>query len=436
MSDQPVIIKKISWAELCPWTVIFRTLPIAASVTVLALAIVGVLAASFTWWLSENMFIGEELGQDAALAEIVRSNTSPFRSVFMESKSEQNSLSFLGARLSGPRAVFNQIKRPAAYIFANKVKPSGSGGGNVRLGGWGFGYFLFGTVCSMAVWSFIGLAIARVCLLRLTRNETIGIDDAFDFAFDHWLASFGGVGIPLAAALALCVPASIFGLLMTFDFGAAVVSLLWPLVLVIGAAMAILLLGLTYAWPLIVSSAACEGQNSFDAMTRAFAYVFQRPLHCLGYAIVAMLFGGFCWLIVANLSASTIDLSYWSTSWGANIGSGGNNARIDVLQGVTTDAETSSMLGFAQSTMGFWNGMIRTIAAAFLYGLFWCMASAVYLLLRKDVDDTEMDEIYIVDERRTYELPPLKSDESGVPQVQKPQPAEESEDDTETQETE
>ena len=56
------------------------------------------------------------------------------------------------------------------------------------------------------------------------------------------------------------------------------------------------------------------------------------------------------------------------------------------------------------------------------------MASAVYLLLRKDVDDTEMDEIYIVDERRTYELPPLKSDKSGVPQVQTPEPVEESAD--------
>ena len=48
MSDQTVIVKKISWAELCPWTIIFRTLPIAASVTVLALAIVGVLAVSYT----------------------------------------------------------------------------------------------------------------------------------------------------------------------------------------------------------------------------------------------------------------------------------------------------------------------------------------------------------------------------------------------------
>ncbi len=420
MSDQPVIVKKISWAELCPWTIIFRTLPVAASVTVLALAVVGVLAASFTWWLSETMFIGGELEQDAAMMEVVRMNTSPYSGVFIDSSTDQNALNILGARLSGPRAVFNQIKRPAAYIFASTV-----GGQNARLGTSGFWYFLFGTACSMAIWSFIGLAIARVCLLRITRNETIGIDDAFDFAFDHWLSSFGGVSIPMVAAFALCIPGALLGLLMTFDFGAAVVSLLWPLVLVFSTAMALLLLGLTYAWPLIVSSAACEGQNSFDAMTRSYAYVFQRPLHCLGYAVVAMLFGGFCWLIVANLSGSIIDLSYWATSWGANR-AGGDTPRIEVLQGLVSNTETSSemMLSFSQNTIGFWNGLIRTIAASFLYGLFWCMASAVYLLLRKDVDDTEMDEIYIVDEKRTYELPPLKSDESGVPQVQTPTPVE------------
>ena len=428
MSDQPVIVKKISWAELCPWTIIFRTLPIAASVTVLALAVLGVLATSFTWWLSASLFVGEELGSDAAMMDIVRHNTSPYLSVFDDAQTDQNAMSILGARLSGPRAVFNQIKKPAAYIFASKVKPSAAGGGNVRLGVSGFWYFLVGTLCSMAIWSFVGLGIARVCLLRLTRNETIGIDDAFDFAFDHWLAGFGGVSIPLAASLALCIPAALLGLLMTFDFGAAVISLLWPLVLLIGAAMALLLLGLTYAWPLIVSSAACEGQNAFDAMTRAFAYVFQRPIHCVGYAFVAMLFGGFCWLIAAQLCGSVIELSYWASSWGANLGSG-DQPRIEVLQGVTSDTDTSSetMLSFAQNMIGFWNGLVRTIAAAFLYGLFWCMASAVYLLLRKEVDDTEMDEIYIVDEKRTYELPPLKSDDQGVPQVQTPTPVEEDE---------
>jgi hypothetical protein len=94
------------------------------------------------------------------------------------------------------------------------------------------------------------------------------------------------------------------------------------------------------------------------------------------------------------------------------------------------------MLSFSQNTIGFWNGLVRTIAASFLYGLFWCMASAVYLLLRKDVDDTEMDEIYIVDEKRTYELPPLKSDESGVPQVQTPTPVEDADNEDESDSTE
>ena len=203
---------------------------------------------------------------------------------------------------------------------------------------------------------------SEMCIRDRTRNETIGIDDAFDFAFDHWLASFGGVSIPLAASLALCIPAALLGLLMTFDFGAAVVSLLWPVVLIIGAAMALLLLGLTYAWPLIVSSAACEGQNAFDAMTRAFAYVFQRPIHCLGYAVVAMLFGGFCWLIAGQLCGSVIELSYWASSWGANLGSG-DQPRIEVLQGVTSDKETSSetMLSFAQNMIGFWNGLVLSL---------------------------------------------------------------------------
>ena len=420
MSDQPVIVKKVSWAELCPWTIIFRTLPVAASTTCLALAIVGVLGASFTWWLSESIFITSELEQDAALMKIVKSNTSPYQGVFLASTADENAINFLGAKLSGPRAVFNQIKRPATYLFASRI---GSGGQATKLGTNVFLYFLIGTVCSMAIWSFVGLAIARVCLLRLTRNETIGIDDAFDFAFDHWLAAFGGVGIPFLAAFALCIPAAIFGLLMTFDFGAAFVSILWPIVLLLSGAMALLLLGLSYAWPLIVSSAACEGQNSFDAMTRSYAYVFQRPLHCLLFAVIAMLFGGFCWIIVTHISNSVIELGYWATSWGANR-AGGEIPRIEVLRGIATVGESGGALSFAQTMIGFWNGLIQTIAVAFLYGLFWCMSSSVYLLLRKEVDDTETDEIYIVDEKRTYELPPLKSDESGVPQVQTPSPTE------------
>ena len=76
MTEQPVIVQKISWSDLCPWTSIFKTLPIAASVTVLALALLGVVLTPIGWMLSESLCIGQEMRSDTALMEICLLYTS------------------------------------------------------------------------------------------------------------------------------------------------------------------------------------------------------------------------------------------------------------------------------------------------------------------------------------------------------------------------
>ena len=410
MTEQPVIVQKISWADLCPWTLIFKTLPIATSVPVLLFALLGVVLTPAGWMLSETLFVHQNVRSDNALMEIVEVNRSPYRGVFAGTGSESESVNVFGLHLSGPRNVFNQLVRPFQYLFDG------------QFGLPQFFYLLLGCVWSIFVWSFIGLGITRTCLLRLTRNEQIDLDDAFDFALEKWMTAAGAVGIPLIAVGVLCIPAFIIGLLMGLDFGVLLAGVIWILVLAIGAAMGLLLFGLMFGWPLMVSSVGCESQNAFDAMTRAYAYTFQRPLHYLLYSFIAILFGGFCWMIVAALTDGIVGLSFWATSWGANIASAD---RIDIINGLPVagvEGTESSMLTTGRTIIGLWNSLFRTLAAAFIYGLFWCMASAVYLLLRKEVDETEMDEIYIVDEKRTYELPPLKSDENGIPQVQSPQP--------------
>ena len=131
-------------------------------------------------------------------------------------------------------------------------------------------------------------------------------------------------------------------------------------------------------------------------------------------------------MLASHLTDGIVNLGYWSTSWGTNAIS---SDRMDVIQfGVASQpleensADVATSVGNSLETgrylIGLAVGFARTVCVAFMYGLFWCMASAIYLLLRKDVDEMEMDEIYIVDERRTYQLPALKSDESGIPQVQ------------------
>ena len=357
--------------------------------------------------------------------------------------------------------MFEQITRPFYAIF---------GGATTTRE---FLYFALGGLWSIVVWSFVGLGITRVCLLRLTRNEKAGLDDAFEYAVDYFPTCFSALGLPLLAVFLLCIPTFLIGLFMAVDFGAMLVGLVWFVVLSISFVLGILLLGLCASWPLVVTSVAAEGQNAFDAVTRAFAYVFQRPVHYIFYSLVAIVFGGIVWLVAYQFTDSVVRLSFWSTGWGANRISAD---RIDEIKGFATpfrenlsssetwvskfqdegtveqseligieptnqltgdgsqvgdavepsiDSEVSpdapteaSMLSRARSFIYFWIAFAKTVAAAFIHGLFWCMASAIYLLLRKEVDDTEMDEVYVIEERRTYDLPPLQSDEHGIPQIQ------------------
>jgi hypothetical protein len=58
--------------------------------------------------------------------------------------------------------------------------------------------------------------------------------------------------------------------------------------------------------------------------------------------------------------------------------------------------------------IGSFESLVRTIATAFGYSFFWCQVAAIYLLLRRDVDQTEFDEVFVEREDRRYELPELQ----------------------------
>lgn len=440
MSDQPVQVTNVSWRDLCPWTIIFRSLQSATSMTVITLALLGLVLMPIGWIISDKVFLNDDLRLDADLATLIRANRSPYERVFLATDPDANAIHLLGQRLSGPRMVFLQFVEPFRQMFSIPPHFTGPGGDAIESPRWSsrvFFYLLAGCTWTIFLWSFLGTGICRVALLKLTRNEPAGIDDAFEFASEKFLAAAGAVGIPLLGIAAICIPMFLVGLFMGLDVGVLLVGLLWFVVLMISAAVAILLLGLMFGWPLMIASVACEGQNSFDAMTRSYAYVFQRPLNVLLYCLISMAFGGFCWFVVATLTDGALGLSYWSTSFGTRMMDSEQVDRIDVIRGVAAPLamnegkleaiEPSSALRGGQTMIRVWSWLARSVAAAFIYGLFWCMASAVYLLLRKDVDDTEMDEIFLVDERRSYELPPLKTDDKGIPQVQKPVPLEEPE---------
>lgn len=438
------VIRRIDWNEVFPWLVLFRTIPIAGSLGVLILALAGAVATPAGWLVSELVFVRQSMRDDnpvmAATAEL---NRSPFRAVFDASERSANDVVLFGARLSGPRAIFARLTAPFRELFSSNQGP-----------GW-FAYNLLGCAWTLAVWALAGCGITRICLLRLTRDESAGVDDAIRFATPRFSQCLLAVGLPLGAVFVLVLPALLIGLLMTFNLGLIAGSLLWFVVLLCGLLMTLLLLGMFFAWPLVIASISAESQSPLDAVTRCFSYLFQRPFHFAFYVLVSMVLGGFCWILVAQLASGTIGMAEWAGSWGSNVGDGNRMREIlerdlappvapgtATLPGqmgstlppaappVTVDPQTSVpdtasnqtarpvLLVAGGRIMKFWNGMVSTLAVAFLYGLFWCMSAAIYLLLRKDVDEIELDEVFVDEDSRTMELPPLKTDANGIPQIQ------------------
>ena len=65
----------------------------------------------------------------------------------------------------------------------------------------------------------------------------------------------------------------------------------------------------------------------------------------------------------------------------------------------------------------FWVGCVKLLAVGYLFSYFWTAAAAIYFLLRRDVDATEMDEVFLdadADEAASG-LPTVTTDQAGAP---------------------
>ncbi|MBI2479916.1 MAG: hypothetical protein HYV60_15180 [Planctomycetia bacterium] len=179
-----------------------------------------------------------------------------------------------------------------------------------------------------------------------------------------------------------------------------VAGVVWPLALIGGLIMAILVLGLAAGWPLMWPTISSEEHgDAFEAFSRSFSYVFQRPLQYIAYLLLAALIGGLGWILVSHVSEAVIELTYYGTSWGAT------NERVELVP----FGEYTGSLGVGVGLIRFFDGFVRTIAMAFNFSYFFCVLTAIYLVLRRDVDKTDFDEVFVEDEKVRYSLPSLES---------------------------
>ena len=405
MADDLTILRYVSWRDICPWLLLFRVFRVATSIRVLSLAFIAVLLTTVAWNFSRTCCLSSDSLDDSELAEIRRD--------FEAWPSNRNMLGFdrLAEVIRNPQLRILDEMSPVTTSFETIVEPF------IRLLGpttrWDQRcYWLLGGTLSIVLWSFFGLAIARISTVRLGRGEVIGLSDAIGFSFSKWVSCVASPFMPMMATLLLSLPLMLVGLLMRADIGVAIAGILWLLVIVVGVIMTGLSIGLLFGWPLMWGTIATESSDAFDAVSRSFSYTFCRPLQYLFYACVAIALGVLGWIVVWFFTEAIIQ----SACWAVAIGTG--QERWDqignAMKAVATDVPTSRAIGVWM--LGFFNAAVRTVVTGFNFGFFWTAAAAIYLLLRMDTDQTELDDIYFADEDSSVSpLPQFETDAAGGP---------------------
>lgn len=418
MTDDRGTLREIDWRSIFPWLIIFRTFRIATSMPILFLATLGALLTPVGWQVSESLFVDVDRYQgDFEFRRQLEFNRRwPGQRGTMPAPRggaiPRNATEIVTTTTNTLEPVYRQFVTPVASIFGLRIAVAQAA------------YYLFGLLWMMAVWGFFGGAINRIAVVWLGAEERIGMGAAVRYARRKYVSYFTSPLFPLFGVLLTAVPCVLAGLLMRMDWGVAVVGIGWIFAVLSGLVMVLFLLGLLFGWPLMWGAVSAEENgDAFEAFSRSYSYTFQRPLHYLFYALVATIFGSFCWLLVYHFSESVIQLTNWSIRLGTGI------ERWDEMV-VTMHAESTGkgMLTVGGAAIGYWTGLVRTIAAGFGYSFFWCVAAAVYLLLRRQVDHTEFDNVYVENYQDSYTLPSLTPETTDSETAQPSEPAQPSED--------
>jgi hypothetical protein len=369
------IVHEVRWSDALPWWLLFRAAGAAFSPTVILLAAAGALATWAGWSMADRLSLAaaDPAADVIAAAQaddlVLPGNPTP-RAV-----AARGAAAWLRPLADRLPPVVADLARLVAIPFRPTATIRELGGAAARIG-----WFVL-------VWSIFGTAIARHVALKLVGEDAPGVLGATWFGSRKWLPAFNSVLFVLVGVLALSVPGAILGLAMRTAWGLAFAGAVWPLVLIGAVVLAILVVGVVAGWPLMVACVGVERGDSFQAISTAFSYLYQRPLHYGFYALVALVVA-IPSLAVAGLFAdATAALAMWATSFGM-----GHDRTVAVLGGLP-GAPPAAAWGAA--AIAFWNRGLETLLSSFGWGYFWAIATAAYLLLRRDVDGTELDEVVL-----------------------------------------
>ncbi len=266
-------------------------------------------------------------------------------------------------------------------------------------------FILFGSY-ALVIWSIFGGAISRIAAVHVARDEKLSIRSALMFSGGKFFSFLFAPLIPMMIVVGI-------GLLVTAGSALANIPYLGPIIvgaafllaLAAGFFMALVLLGLIGGFNLMYPTVAVEGSDSFDAISRSFSYLYARPWRLGFYTIISVVYGAVSYLFVrffiyvmlllahkfAGLAIFTTTegaVPLWTSLWASPSTAARLSYDVDTL-GLTFAQEIGARL------IWFWVHLVIAMLGAFVVCFYFSANTIIYYLMRKEVDATELDDVYL-----------------------------------------
>jgi hypothetical protein len=277
--------------------------------------------------------------------------------------------------------------------------------------GWGISqhplFFIILGLYMLVIWAIFGGAIARIAAVQVARDEKISFRQALSFSTAKFLSFVSAPIIPVA--IILVVGAVVWlGAVVLFNIpwiGPILGGALFFLALAAGFVMTLVLIGLLGGFNLMYPTIAVEGSDSFDAISRSFSYLFARPWRLVFYSIVAGVYGTICYVFVRYFIMLMLSLTHHFAGWGVFVRA---ENRAPLWSVLWPDVMTNGRLVYSidhltlnsgqdigASLLALWIYLTIAVLAAFAMSFYFSANTVIYILMRHEVDATEMDDVYL-----------------------------------------
>ena len=259
---------------------------------------------------------------------------------------------------------------------------------------WFAAYFGIMFVLAMAVG---GGALSRMSACDFAGGERLRAGDGLVFALSNASRLVMAIVLPILVVAALAVFLMLVGWFLFLPWINVIGGLLYVVMLVLGLVIAFIAIGYVAGFALIVPAVACENCDSGDALQRAYAYTYSRPLHLIGYGLVAII--GFALgyalvnlIAVAALNGTATLATLWTGEEVAGVA--GGFQLLDFPPELRVSDGAAGHERFAAAAIGFWQKLVIGLVAAYVFAYFSAASTIAYLLLRRVCDGQEMTEVW------------------------------------------